>query len=174
MLPTAVKAASAHLVCFAGCLWHHHCCDPAHANATKGPIQSVSSARHVRNWDVGIWHGVASALAIVVASICFTGCLRFTSHLCMDPGTFTGLQLDVGAVICAPTLVVGVGSLCICFSGCLRIALALLQLLLGALSVDIVATVHCCLSTPCRLRFICFSGSFRYFHALGDCGLRKT
>jgi hypothetical protein len=86
------------------------------------------------------------ALAIVVASICCTGCLRFTSHLCTDPGTLTGLQLHVGAVV-AFVLPLSLWGLVLCafVSSVVSGLPAPLQLLLGALSVAIVATFLCCL-----------------------------
>jgi hypothetical protein len=109
-----------------------------------------------------VYFTVVCSAAVVVAAldvICSPGCLPvsftlytavgaalwFGCHLCTDPGTFTGLQHHVGAVVayCAPTLVVGVGCLCVCFSGCLRIGCHLRGIDLF-LRLSPVSSSRCC------------------------------
>jgi hypothetical protein len=98
MLPAAIDAASA-LLLFVSSVVSGIITVAIPLMLPRDRFLSVSSTCHMQSWDGGTWHGITSALAIIVASICFTGCLRFTSHLCTDPGTFTGLQHHVGAVI---------------------------------------------------------------------------
>jgi hypothetical protein len=68
---------STPLVCFSGCLRHHHCCDSAHANATKGPISI--SLQHLPHAELGRWHLARNRFS----SCHYRGIHQLQAHHCL-------------------------------------------------------------------------------------------